>query len=134
MKELLHRIIMVVARIHEKFLTLNDRFEYNFSDKQLHFYIIGVLGMCMIFVIHPIFNYLAKKKLVMAISWIYVLTVLIVITFAIEIGQGWTHTGVMEFADIQYGLLGFFWMFGIFEMIRLLVKGIVKLVRDQKQK
>lgn len=134
MKEFLYKVIMFVSRVHKKLLSLNDEFEYNLSDKQLHFYIIGIVGMVMVFLIHPIFHYLAKKNHVMVITWIYVLTVLMVITFAIEVGQGWTHTGVMEFADIQYGLLGFFLMFGIFATIRMLVKGIIKLIRDYKNR
>ena len=37
----------------------------------------------------------------MVIAWIYVFTLIIVITFAIEIGQKVTNTGNMEFADID---------------------------------
>ena len=34
-------------------------------------------------------------------------TLIIVITFAIEIGQKVTNTGNMEFADIVFGVVGF---------------------------
>lgn len=107
-----------IARVHNLLLRLNDAFEYNFSDKELHFLIIGALGMAMIFVIYPFFKWLAKKDHVMVISWIYVFTLIIVITFAIEIGQRVTNTGAMEFADIMFGVLGFICMFLVFAVAR----------------
>lgn len=48
------------------------------------------------------------------VAWIYVFTLIIVITFAIEIGQKVTNTGNMEFADIVFGVVGFIVMFFIF--------------------
>ena len=87
MKTSLYAIVEALAKIHDKLLSLNDAYEYNFSDKQLHFLVIGIIGMALIFLVHPIFTMLAKKNHVMVISWIYVFTVIIVLTFAIEIGQ-----------------------------------------------
>ena len=78
-----------------------DAYEYNFSDKELHFLVIGILGMMFIFVVYPVFKWLAKHDHVMVIAWIYVFTLIIVITFAIEIGQKVTNTGNMEFACVN---------------------------------
>ena len=129
MKELLYWGVGLVARIHDKILQLNNAFEMNFSDKQLHFLIIGLLGMAMIFVVYPLFKYLAKHDHEMVIAWIYVFTVIIVITFAIEIGQKITGTGNMEFADIMFGLVGFLLMFVIFALIRIIFHLILRLIR-----
>ena len=107
MKELLYTIIEIISVLHTKLLALNDAYEYNFTDKQLHFIVIGILGMALVFAIHPVFLWLAKRKHVMAITWIYVFTLILVITFAIEIGQKVTNTGSMEFADIVFGIGGF---------------------------
>ena len=125
----LYYIVELIARIHNKILSINDSFEYNFTDKELHFLVIGALGMFLIFVVYPIFKWLARKNHVMVIAWIYVFTVMIVITFAIEIGQKVTHTGVMEFADIVLGILGFIAMFLVFSAIRGIYKGILYLIR-----
>ena len=125
MKALLYTIVEQIARIHEKILSLNDTYEYHFSDKQLHFLVVGILGMCLIFLIHPLFKLLAKHGHVMVISWIYVFTLILVITFAIEIGQGITHTGVMDFSDIVFGIGGFFLMFAIFALTRAVIKGLL---------
>lgn len=118
MKAFLYGIVEMIAKIHRYLLKLNDAYEYNFSDKELHFLIIGALGMLMIFVVHPLFKWLVKNDHIMVISWIYVFTLIIVITFAIEIGQRVTNTGAMEFADIMFGVLGFISMFLIFSVFR----------------
>ena len=117
MKEFLYGIIGIIAEIHSRILSLNDAYEYNFTDKELHFLVIGILGMAFIFVVYPLFKWLAKHDHVMVIAWIYVFTLIIVITFAIEIGQKVTNTGNMEFADIMFGVIGFIVMFFIFCVI-----------------
>lgn len=129
MKSFLYAIVEIIARIHSRLLELNDAYEYNFTDKELHFLIIGALGMAMIFVVYPVFKWLARNNHIMVISWIYVFTLIIVITFAIEIGQRVTHTGAMEFADIMFGVLGFISMFLVFSVFRGIYHLIVKLIR-----
>ena len=134
MKELLYTIIEIISVLHTKLLALNDAYEYNFTDKQLHFIVIGILGMALVFVIHPVFLWLAKRKHVMAITWIYVFTLILVITFAIEIGQKVTNTGSMEFADIVFGIGGFILMFIVFDVIRIIIKLILKLIKKDDKK
>lgn len=129
MKQFLYGIIELITKIHSYVLRLNDAHEYDFSDKELHFLVIGVLGMVFVFVVYPFFKWLAKHNHVMVIAWIYVFTLIIVLTFAIEIGQKVTNTGNMEFADIMFGVIGFFVMFFIFAMVREIYKGIKRLIR-----
>lgn len=134
MKEILYFIVELIARAHTKILSINDRYEYELSDKTLHFLVIGFLGLALVLVIHPLFKLLAKTGHVMVITWIYVFTLIVVITFAIEIGQKVTNTGVMEFADIMYGLVGFFYMFAVFALFRFAYHGILKLINFEKNK
>lgn len=131
MKEFLYAVVEMIAKIHRFLLRMNDAYEYDFTDKELHFLIIGALGMAMIFVVHPLFKWLAKNNHVMAISWIYVFTLIIVITFAIEIGQRITNTGAMEFADIMFGVLGFISMFLVFSVFRGIYHVILGLPRHE---
>ena len=133
MKELLYWIVGMISRVHTQILKLNDTFEVSLSDKELHFLVIGLLGMAMIFVIYPLFRYLAKRNHEMVIAWIYVFTVIIVITFAIEIGQKVTGTGNMEFADIMYGLVGFVVMFLIFSALRGLYHLLLRLWKKWRE-
>ena len=51
MNSFLYGIIDIITYFHTYFLSLNDSYEANFTDKQLHFIIIGVIGMIMIFII-----------------------------------------------------------------------------------
>ncbi len=129
MKELLYWGVSMVANIHNAIMQLNNAYETNFTDKELHFLVIGILGMAMIFVIYPLFKYLAKRNHEMVIAWIYVFTVIVVITFAIEIGQKLSHTGNMDFADIMFGLVGFLAMFLVFCVIRGIYHLILRLIR-----
>jgi TRAP-type uncharacterized transport system fused permease subunit len=121
-----------IARIHNYILRLNDAYEYNFSDKQLHFLVIGLLGMAMIFLVYPLFKWLAREHHELVIAWIYVFTLILVITFAIEIGQKVTNTGSMEFGDIVFGVMGFVAMFAIFALLRSLFHALQRLIRRRK--
>ena len=129
MREFLYGIVELIAKIHSHLLQLNDAYEYNFTDKELHFLVIGIMGMAFIFVVYPIFKWLAKNDHVMVIAWIYVFTLIIVITFAIEIGQKVTNTGNMEFVDIMFGVFGFIVMFFIFGIVREIYKAIRRFAR-----
>ena len=129
MKEFLYAIVGYIAKAHTAILGLNDAYEYNFTDKQLHFLVIGIIGMLLVFVIHPIFTWLARHNHTLVITWIYVFTMIIVLTFAIEIGQKVSHTGAMDFADIVFGVMGFVLMFAVFAAIRGIILGIIKLIR-----
>ena len=129
MKEFLYKIVEYIAKIHSFIMGLNDRYEYNFTDKQLHFLVIGILGMAMIFAIYPIFKWLANRDHIMTITWIYVFTLIIVLTFAIEIGQQVSHTGTMEFADIMFGIVGFLLMYIVFAVCRAVIKWIIDMFR-----
>lgn len=134
MRDFLYWCVSIIAKIHNALMHLNDAYEVNFTDKEMHFLVIGILGMAMIFVIYPLFKYLAKHNHEMVIAWIYVFTVIIVITFAIEIGQKITHTGNMEFADIMYGVVGFLAMFLVFSIFRGIYHLILRLIRYLKER
>ena len=127
MRQLLVSLVWELARIHNRILTLNDAFEYNFTDKQLHFLVIGIIGIAAVLLIHPLFTLLAKTDHILVITFIYVFTLIIVLTFAVEIGQGLSGTGSMDFADIVSGVYGFLLFFLIFAAIRGLVRGIFHL-------
>jgi TRAP-type uncharacterized transport system fused permease subunit len=134
MWEIIYTFTTVVARIHERLLRLNDEGGWYFDDKQLHFIVFGIFGMALIFVLYPIFKMLAKHNHTMVITWLYVFTVIIVLAFAIEVGQWYTGTGMMEREDIAYGITGFLVMFLIFAILRGLYHGIRALVKTDNRK
>jgi glycopeptide antibiotics resistance protein len=128
MSEMLYYLVGQVARIHHAIMQWNNSCETVLSDKQLHFIVMGLLGIALLFVIYPLFQALSKHH-VLVIAWIYVFTVMVVVTFAIEIGQGITNTGNMDMEDIVYGLAGFMFLFIIFAVIRAVILGIAGLVK-----
>ncbi|MCR5053449.1 MAG: hypothetical protein K6A69_01230 [Lachnospiraceae bacterium] len=133
MHDFLYNAVEWVANIHNIILSLNDSFEYNFNDKELHFIVIGILGMIAVFLIHPVFVALSRFGHTMVITWIYVFTLMIVLTFAIEIGQRLSGTGAMEFSDIVFGLAGFIIMFAVFGVIREIVKAIYRTLKKKRR-
>lgn len=134
MGKFLYNIVYFIYDCHEYLLSLNDNFSYRLSDKELHFIIIGILGMLMVFAIYPIFKWLAKRDHIMTITWVYVFTLIIVLTFAIEIGQKVSGTGAMEFADIVFGVVGFLLMYFVFAMFRLIYHGILELIERRRNR
>ena len=129
MRKWLLLAVGAIARLHEYIISLNDQFPTVLTDKQLHFLVVGITGMGLFFLVHPIFKALAKGGHIIIVSWFYVFTLIIGITFAVEIGQQVTHSGTMEFADIIFGVVGFITMFGIFAILRgivIFIKWIIK--------
>ena len=134
MSKYLNLLVAWVTRVHDSIMTLNDGFEYSFSDKQLHFLVIGAIGLVLILLVYPVFRFLADRRRVLAITWIYALTVLVVLTFAIEIGQSVTRTGTMEFGDIVAGMSGFFAVTAAITALRIVLwalRSVVRLCRGQ---
>ena len=129
MSKYLHMLVAWVSRIHGYILSLNDSFEYNFSDKELHFLVIGAVGLMLILLVYPVFKLLASHNRVLASAWIDVLTVLLVLTFAIEIGQSITGTGTMEFGDVVAGMGGFFAVTVVIVALHLLLRTVRSIVR-----
>lgn len=124
METFLYSIVYFIADIHSRIMSWNDTNTTVMTDKQLHFWVIGILGMLMLFVVYPLFKLLSKNH-ILVVAWIYVFTLMVVITFAIEIGQGFTGTGLMEFDDIVFGLVGFMFLFLIFVIIRFIFLAII---------
>ena len=134
MREWIYRAIYWISAMHDQILSINDQGGWYFNDKQLHFIVIGVLGMVGIFICYPLFRLLAKYDHEMVIAFLYVFTLVLVVSFAIEIGQWYSGTGRMDSEDMAYGIAGFLIMFLIFAFIRALVLAIKSLVgRDEER-
>lgn len=63
MERMLEGMVIFVAKIHNYILSLNDAYEKNFTDKQLHFLVIGILGMLILMVIYPLFKLLSENHI-----------------------------------------------------------------------
>ncbi len=130
MHTIVYNFVMLITRVHNYLLTLNNQFENSFTDKELHFLIVGAFGIALVMLLHPIFLWLSKTGHTMVISFLYVLTVVLVLTFAIEIGQGYYGTGAMELDDVIYGVAGFLAFFAAFSVVRGIIHMITRAFRD----
>ena len=132
-KKLLNKIITIVTYIHAEILSLNDSYELYLSDKQLHFYVVALLGLLLLLCLYPLFLYLVKRKKTLYITWFYVFTFLLAFTSLIEVGQKLTGTGEMDYMDTLAGILGFIGVSIIVFVIRwiyLLIRRFIGGKRD----
>lgn len=130
MVEVLKLVVAIINELHDFLTTFFDSFGVTFTDKELHFIIIGIIGMVIYLVVNSVFKALAKLSISL-LSFIYTATVLLVIVFGIEIMQKITNRGHMEFADIVAGLWGFTAFFAtylvLYGLFTIIKKGIKKL-------
>lgn len=128
MVEILKLIASFINDLHDKVLDIVSIAGYPLNDKQLHFIFMALIGIVIFAFTQIIFKKLSKYSIT-AISFIYTLTVMIVIVFTIEIQQKLTNRGNMEFADIAYGLYGFIYIFLIYLLIKFIIIAIKKLYK-----
>ncbi len=122
MKDFLYFVVDLVAKAHDFLLHINDSFELYLSDKQLHFLVMGIAGFLLFLVVRWLFAKLRPN----AVAWVYTLTVMGTLAFAIEIGQAVTHTGNMELSDIAMGMWGVL-AFGVaYTLLHYIAKAIRK--------
>jgi hypothetical protein len=125
LKSALQLIIDVVNLIHDTLMNITGALGFTFTDKDLHFWVIGIIGIIM-FILTQVFFKILSKWSITAISFIYTFTVLIVIVFAIEIQQKVTGSGNMEFADVVAGINGFIVIFLLYLLLKIGYKVILK--------
>ena len=113
MTQIISLFIDIISKLHTKIMGLNDN-TMIMSDKALHFIVIGLFGFFMLLIVQPIFEWLRKHDKTILISFIYVFTVVLVVSFAIEIGQAYSGSGDMDKYDIAFGVVGFFTFFAIY--------------------
>lgn len=118
MREIVIQLADMVNFIHD---VLVDIFGLHMTDKELHFWVIGIIGMVTFFFVYLFFKLLEKMKWSTALfSFIYTFTVMVVLVFAIELQQAITNRGNMEFADAVMGLWGFLVFFAAYAVIAVL--------------
>lgn len=132
----LAHVVRFVTYMHTKILGLNDSYEFYLSDKELHFFVVAIVGVLLIIVLYPLFRFLVKRNKTLYIVWIYVFTFLLAFTLLIEIGQALTGTGMMDYMDTVAGLVGFMLAsFGVFVIrwIYMFIKWVIRKFRGNNE-
>ena len=118
---LLKSLAGLVNYLHDLILAVSRALDFGLSDKDLHFWVIGALGLLIFIFSDFIFRFLARWS-ISAISFIFTLTILVIFVFAVEIEQAITGRGNMEFTDITMGLYGFLVFAAIYLVLKMLIQ------------
>lgn len=131
MKELIMALVTIVNEVHD---FLNQVFGLSMSDKELHFWVMGIIGIVLFLMVYIGFKIIEKWKFSATIlSFIFTFTMMTVLVFAIEIQQAITNRGNMEFADAIMGLWGFSVIFAIYALIVGIFHGIYSRTKKRKK-
>ncbi|WP_246942801.1 hypothetical protein [Bacillus pinisoli] len=131
MKEIIRSIANLVNDTHDIIMELSLTLGLNLTDKQLHLWVMGIIGIFIFFNVQILFKLLAKWSITL-ISFIYTFTVIVVIVFTIEIQQKITGRGNMEFADAVIGIYGFLIFFFLYLLGKALGYFSKKLIRNKR--
>ncbi|HWR60665.1 MAG TPA: hypothetical protein VN580_03590 [Clostridia bacterium] len=121
MTRILKLLIAIINSLHDFIVDTAHTMGLGLTDKQLHFWLLGIAGVAIFIVCDFAFRKLAKWS-ISAISFIYTFTILVVGVLAIEIEQKVTNSGSMEFDDVVAGLSGFLALSALYILARLLWK------------
>ncbi|RSK28699.1 hypothetical protein EJF36_18495 [Bacillus sp. HMF5848] len=102
---ILEHIADFINASHNFILNLSNS-TLQLSDKELHFWVIGIGSIVFFIIVDLLFRYIAKWT-VTALSFIYAFTVVFFLVIVIEIEQGITNNGNVEVLDAALGLAGF---------------------------
>lgn len=131
MKEIIQILAEIVNNLHDFILFfVSDTLNSNATDKDLHFWIMGIIGIIIFLFVLFLSNLIARMRFgITILSFLYTFTVMVVLVFAIEIQQALTSRGNMEFQDAAIGLWGFivfFMVFAVLSSLFLFVKSFFK--------
>ncbi len=124
MKEVIILLADIVNAFHDLLIQFASSMGWDLTDKDLHFWVIGILGILGLLVVEVVFHALAKWS-ISAISFLFTLSMVLVFVFAVEIQQKITHRGNMEFQDAAVSVLGFL----AFALGYFLLRGLIKLAK-----
>lgn len=127
MKALILWLASVVNEIHDQLVI---RFSVQMTDKALHFWVIGLIGMVFFFLAYLVFKWINQFKFkTTIIAFVYTFTLMVVLVFAIEIQQAITNRGNMEFADAAMGLWGFIVFFFLYSIVAGIIYSVVQAIK-----
>lgn len=136
MKDGIIFLVEIVNNLHDiLILLLNDILGLQMTDKDMHFWIMGFIGIFTFACVYVISKWLSKFPFgIHLISFLYTLTFMFVLVFAIEIQQAITNRGNMEFIDAIIGMWGFIALFLVYAIIAgffIITKLIVKKIKNK---
>lgn len=133
LKEFILLLTEVVNALHDLIGSSTKTAGLELTDKDLHLWVFGIVGLCSFLFVHFIFRILAKYS-VTSISFIYTFSLMVILVFAIEIQQKITGRGKMEFDDAVVSLWGFLLFFAVFLFLKGIRIGLRKVIKGRRVK
>ncbi|MFD2444225.1 hypothetical protein ACFSO7_09610 [Bacillus sp. CGMCC 1.16607] len=130
MEQFINFMSTTLTNIHDYIILFTETVGLKISDKVLHFYILGIVGLMIFALADMLFKKLAKWS-ISFVTFTFSLTLVMIIAFVIEMEQKWTDSGNVEFMDIIFGLSGFMVILSIYLLI---VSGVKLFVKNSKRK
>lgn len=130
MRDIILILSEIMNQIHD---ILMVRVGINMTDKQLHFWVIGFIGLVTFLVVFVLVKLIQLLKFHTTIlSFIFTFIMMTVFVFAIEIQQAVSNSGNTEFADAIAGLWGFIVFFAVYAVVAGLLYGMYRMARGKK--
>lgn len=131
MRDIILILSEMMSEIHD---TIMYGMGINMSDKELHFWIIGFIGLATFLIGFVVIKIIQKLKFSTTIlSFLFTFVLMTVLVFAIEIQQAVTNSGNMEFADAVAGLWGFIVFFLVYAIIAGFFYSIFRLLSRKRR-
>jgi hypothetical protein len=135
MRETLTLLAEISNNIHDILVLISQRMGFNLTDKDLHFWVIGFIGIITFSFVLFVFQAISKLRWnVHIFSFIYTFTVMIVLVFAIEIQQGITNRGRMEFEDALVSLWGFVVFLSVYPIVGISYYYVKQYYKNKRRK
>lgn len=125
----LYLIVDLFASVHDRVVEYNRILPTSFSDKELHFLVIGFFSLLMLILLYPVFLFLVRHKCVAILTWLFAFIFVVFTCFSIEFGQYLTGTGSMELSDVTYGVMGFAAASCVALALLLFIKCLIAVIR-----
>lgn len=129
MRDLFYCLIEWIGLVHDRLLTLNDRFPAVLTDKELHFLLFGLLGLVLCWLFGVLLRLCARRGRFVLPALLFALAAVTALAFAVEAAQQLTHTGQGELADVRAGVTGSAVFCGVGVLLRALIRALLRLLR-----
>ncbi|AGL01605.1 hypothetical protein [Desulfoscipio gibsoniae] len=128
MMTLISQITNFINDLHDSIWAYSRHLGLPFTDKDLHFWIIGLLGVFFFIFTDVLFKWLAKFN-VSLISFFFTSAIISILVLILEVEQKLTGRGGMELGDVLASLWGFLVLLGVYLFCRFLVLRLLGLIK-----
>ncbi len=124
----INQIVNLINDLHDQIWGYSEQLGLPFTDKDLHFWIIGLLGVIFFIFTDFFFRWLATINISL-ISFFFTSAIISILVLVLEVEQKLTGRGGMELDDILAGLLGFLVLLAVYQSCRFLLGRLISLIR-----